>query len=234
MVGTEEVASEEHRGAARRAVRRLLGFLLGGLDAMEVLALTVGFVAVVGLLWATDGVAPETLVTDRWLRAGWAIAVVGVLRPLTWIPYVLAFTGLRQLGRWIAPRVSRVLVNALANLGTLAILGLAIEVAARAVGNAARWAESVLGFLTGTVGFSGLGTDTGTWDASRVAAVVAVFILVRPLVPPLDTHLDLAARPILGFVEGGRGRFDRWLTVAAALLALISGTVAGVLALRGG
>jgi hypothetical protein len=234
VVGTEDVTAEEHRGVARRLVRGLMAFLLGGVNAMELLALTIGFLAVVGLLWATDRVAPETLVTDRWLRAAWAVAVIGVLRPLTWIPYVLAFAGLRQLGRWIAPRANRVLVNALANLGVLAILALAIAVAGRALGTAARWTESVLGFLTGTVGFSGLGTDTGTWDASRIAAVVAVLVLVRPVVPPLDTRLDLAPLPILGFVEGGRGRFDRWLTGVAAVLALIAGAVVGVVALQGG
>jgi hypothetical protein len=199
--------------------------VLGGLTAMEVLALAVGFVAVVGLLWATGAVPPEHLVTDPWLRAGWALTLIGVLRPITWVPFVFLFLGLRALARSIAGRGSSILLNALAAAGALAALGLGAWVVLSLVDGASRWTLSVLGLLTGTVGFSGLGTQTGSWGAAQVAAIIAVLVLVRPLLPPLGLDLDLEVRPLLGFVDGPRGTIDRWLIAVAAAVALCSAVV---------
>jgi hypothetical protein len=52
------------------------------------------------------------------------------------------------------------------------------------------------------------------------------FVLIRPVVPPLRLDLDLAARPLLGFVDGSRGRLDRWLIGLAALMAVVAAAVA--------
>jgi hypothetical protein len=215
----------DQRTAVGWTLRGIAALILGGLTAMEVLALAVGFVAVVGLLWATGAVPPEHLVTDPWLRAGWALTLIGVLRPLTWIPFVLLFLGLRALGRSIAGRAASVLVNGVAAVGALVIVALSVWIVLSIMDGATRWILSVLGLLSGTVGFSGLGTETGSWEAGRVAAIVAVFVLVRPLVPPLRLDLDLEARPLLGFVDGMRGTVDRWLVAGAAAVAVISAVV---------
>src|SRR5262249_4913302 len=82
---------------ARRVARGLAALLLGGLTSMEVLALTIGFVAAMAVLWATHTTAPERLITEPSQRVGWILAVVAVLRPVTWIPYLIVFEVLRRL-----------------------------------------------------------------------------------------------------------------------------------------
>jgi hypothetical protein len=213
---------------ARQAFRGGAALVLGGLTAIEVLALVVAFVSVVGLLWATDLVAPETLLTESWLRAGWVVAVVGVLRPFTWIPWVLAFVTLRRGVRSLAPGARPLAMNALSNVGTAALVAGAAVLVLAAVDGAARWTASALGFVAGTVRFEDLGTATGHWDALRVLAMALVMILIRPVVPPFNLELDLAARPLLGFVEGGRGRFDRWLFGLAVVLGVVAGIAAAL------
>ena len=228
MLDQQTPTTGERTGAVGWTLRGITALILGGLTAMEMLALAVGFVAVVGLLWATGAVPPEHLVTDPWLRAGWALTLIGVLRPITWIPFVLLFLGLRALGRSIAGRAASILLNGLAALAALLLLGLLGWAVLSTMDGATRWTLSVLGLLTGTVGFSGLGTETGSWDAGRVASVVAVFVLVRPLVPPLGLDLDLEARPLLGFVDGMRGTVDRWLVAGAGAVAVMSAVVSFV------
>src|SRR5947207_14657276 len=70
---------------------------------MELLAASVAFVAVVGLLWMTDRTAPESLLTTGWMRAAWMMAVVAVLRPITWLPYLGIFAGIRGIERAVLP-----------------------------------------------------------------------------------------------------------------------------------
>src|SRR5262245_39697953 len=95
--GSAEVATfafEPRAPAARRAgpVRRVgrgvASLLLGGLTTMEIIAGAVAVISVTLLLWATDTVSPERLVTGAGFRAAWILLVMALIRPVTWIPYV--------------------------------------------------------------------------------------------------------------------------------------------------
>ena len=206
----------------------LASFLLGGLSAMEILALVVAFVSALGLLWMTGSVLPETLLTNSWLRAGWAISVVAILRPFTWIPYASVFIGTRRTITAISSRGRPQVRNLVAHVLTLAVLAAAVGLAFSMVDDAARWASSALGFVMGTVDVAGLGHSAGRWDASRVVAAVGAFVLIRPVVPPIGLELDLRARPVLWFVEGPRGRFDVWLLVVVCGAGLVIGGIAAI------
>lgn len=197
---------------------------------MEIVSLGVLFIGVMGFLWVTDLVAPERLVTDASLSSTWAVLVLAVIRPVTWAPYWLLFLGLQAMADAIAPRRPAILRNVLANLGTLAALGLIAWLLFVAVPGSTAPVLSFLGFLTGAVLLEDLGEVAGQWDALRVAAVVGGVLLLRIFLPPLGRDLDLSGEPILGFVSGARGGFDR-----IALIAVGSGAVllAGIgLALR--
>lgn len=212
------------RGLLSRLIRAVGAFVLGGLTAMEVLALSAGFVAAMAFLWASNVVAPETLVTNPWLRAAWVCAVLAMIRPATWVPFIVLYGALRRLGLWLAPGMRDWLRNAMADLGALAVLFVVVELVFLGIPGTLRWTLSGLGFLTGTVGFSRLGEATGHWDAERIASVLVVFILVRPVLPPLQPNLTVSARPLLGFVLGPRGRFDRMLIiVVSAASAVVAG-----------
>lgn len=202
--------------------------LLGGLTAMEILALVVAFVSILGLLWMTGSVAPETLLTHSWLRAGWALSVVAILRPVTWIPYVAVFVGTRRLISAILSRGRPVVRNLAAHLLTLAVLAVVVGLVFTLVDGAARWASSGLGFVMGTVDVAGLGHSVGQWDATRVLAAAGAFVLIRPVVPPVGLDLDLRARPVLWFVEGRRGRFDAWLVAVVCGAGLVVGGIAAI------
>jgi hypothetical protein len=229
VVDTEEFwASAPPDRAPGPAGGGLGSFLLGGLTAMEVLALVVGFVTVVGILWMTSTVAPERLVTGSWLRAGWALSVVSVVRPVTWIPYAAVFLGFRRLLAALSPRARPVLRNAGANAATIAVLGAAAALVLASVEGAARWTASVVGFVMGTVDVGGLGHTAGRWDASRIAAAIAAFVLIRPVLPPLGRDLDLRARPMLWFVEGRRGRLDAWLVGVTCASGVVVGAIAAL------
>jgi len=230
VIDAEAVAADAppERGPIRRGLLAVAALLLGGLTSMELLALALGFVAVIGLLWTTHTVAPETLITDPRLRAAWVAAVLAVTRPLTWIPYIVLFLGLRRAGTWLASGSRRWRSNLLVNLLTVGFLAAAVGLAFLAVPGAARWTNSALGFATGTVGFAGLGTQAGRWGARRITLVAGAFVLVRPALPPLAMDFDLAARPALGFVEGRRGRFDRWLLWAALAVGAASAGLAAI------
>jgi len=213
-------------GPVRKALLEVAALLLGGLTSMELLALIVGFVAVTGLLWASNAVAPETLVTEPWLRSAWILSVVAVVRPLTWIPYAAVFVGLDRLVAWVGPDVRRWRRRLLSHAGTLMVLSGCGGLVFLLVPSASRWTLSGLGFVAGIVSIADLGTATGRWAPDTIAAVAAAFVLIRPVVPPVGPDLDLAARPFLGFVGGGRGRFDKGLTIAAAGVAVCAGAAA--------
>jgi len=220
-------------GLVRTALRGIAAFLLGGLTSMELLALIVGFVAVMGFLWASNAVAPETLVTEPGLRSAWVLSVVAVVRPLTWIPYIAVFVGLDRLVAWVGPDVRQRRRYLLAHAGTLAALSGGVGLVFVLVPSAPRWTLSALAFVAGTVSIADLGTATGRWAPDTVAAVAGAFVLIRPVVPPVGLNLDLAARPFLGFVGGGRGRLDKGLTIAAAVVAVCAAVAAWWLSGRG-
>ncbi len=217
---TAHAEAPPRRGKVVTALRGLAVLLLGGLTSMEVLALCIGFVSVVGLLWTTHTVPPERLLTEPTLRVAWVLAVVAVVRPLTWVPYVLLFVGLRALMRRVSPQGRPWVRNLVSNLLTLALLAVAAALVFLAVPGSVRWTQSALGFAMGTVDFDRLGTATGTWDAARVAVGVGAFVLLRPVVPPLSLGLDLAVRPILGFVRGARGTVDKVFLAVTAVFGI--------------
>lgn len=228
MVDTEEFWASVPPDPAPGSAGGVGSFLLGGLTSMEVLALVVGFVTVVGLLWMTGTVAPESLPTSSWLRAGWALSVVAVLRPVTWIPYAVVFLGVRRLLSVVSPGRRPGLRNGVAHAAAVAMLAAAAVVVLASVRLAARWAASAVGFVMGTVDIAGLGHTAGRWDGARIAAAIAAFVLIRPVLPPLGRDLDLRARPMLWFVEGRRGRVDAWLVGVACAAGVVVGAIAAL------
>lgn len=145
---------------------------------------------------------PESLITDPWIRSTWAVLVISVLRPITWIPYALLFLSLRRVADGLAARRSTALRNASANLGTIGILSLAVWLMFVAVPGSATAVSSVLAFVTGSGSFEDLGAVGADWDPLRVAAVAVGALLLRVVVPPLGRDFDLLDEPILGFVSG--------------------------------
>ena len=208
----------------RRLARGVATLLLSGLTAMELLAATIAFVAMMGVLWMTDRTAPESLVTTGWMRAAWAMAVLAVIRPATWLPYLGIFAGIRAIARAVAPDTRAMVRNLLAHAITLVLGTLLVALLFLAAPTIERWTLSVLGFATGSVGVGDLGTATGSWSLSRIAAGLIAFLLIRPVIPPLNLDLDPALRPLLGFVAGPRGAFDRvldWVAVGVGLIAAV-------------
>jgi hypothetical protein len=228
VVDTEEFWASAPPDRALRAAGGVGSFLLGGLSSMEVLALVVGFVTIVGLLWMTGTVPPESLLTSSWLRAGWALSVLAVVRPVTWIPYALVFLVVRRLLSAVSPGRRPALRNGVVHVATLAVLGAAAAVVLASVQGAARWTASAMGFLMGTVDIAGLGHTAGRWNGARVAAAIAAFVLIRPVLPPLGRDLDLRVRPMLWFVEGRRGRVDAWLVGVTCVAGVIVGAIAAL------
>jgi hypothetical protein len=221
------------RGPFVRSGRAVAAFLLAGLTSIEVIVLAVTSVSAVGFLWMADILRPESLVTDRLLRAAWIVLVLSILRPITWIPYWLTFLGLQAVADAIMPHRSLVLRNCVANLGTLAVLGLIVGLVFATVSGASTAVLSFLAFLTGSVALEDLGAVAGDWDLARIAAVVAGALLLRILLPPLDTDLDLSDEPILGFASGARGRADRVLLIAVVAAAAVLVGVGAILAAAG-
>jgi hypothetical protein len=199
---------------------------------MEIVALAVLFIGVMGFLWMANVVEPERLVTEATLSSTWAVMVLAVVRPITWVPYWLLFLGCQALADAAAPRRSVLLRNLVGNLGAVAALALMAWLFFVAIPQSSTAVLSFLGFLTGAVLLEDLGEVAGEWDAFRVAAVVAGALLLRILIPPLGRDLDLSGEPILGFVSGVRGRLNRVAVVVAVVGSVV---LAGIgLALRAG
>jgi hypothetical protein len=221
--GRAEPAPPERVGWLRRLGRGVATFVLGGLTTMELIAVAVGYIAVVGFLWMADVVQPERLVTDPWSRGAWLVVVVSLLRPVTWVPYWLCFTGFRWLVDSLFRRKRAWVRNLLANVGTLGVLAGIVAVVVSQVARAGTFVLSALAFVTGSGRFQDVGLVRGDWTGWRIAGVVGGFLLLKLFLPPLDRSLDLSHEPILGFASGGRGRFDRYLllgvVVAGAALA---------------
>jgi hypothetical protein len=220
------------RGVVRRSGRWLAMFLLGGLTSMELIAIAVGFMGAMGFLWITDAVQPERLVTDPWLRSAWIGVVLALARPITWVPYLLPFLALRWLGDSVMKRTSVLVRNGIANLATIAVLAGAVAISVATIRSAGTVILSGLAFSAGSGRFAELGTFRGDWTAGRVALIAAAVILVRVVVPPLGPDLDLSHEPVLGFVSGVRGRFDRYLLIAVTAAAILLVSLAALLAMR--
>jgi hypothetical protein len=176
---------------------------------------------------------PESLITDPLLRSAWAVLVVAVIRPITWIPHVLLLLGLQRVSGAFAPRSRPVLRNALANLGAVGVLAMVAWLVFVAVPGSATAVSSVLAFVTGNGSFEDLGEVGADWDVLRVAAVVGGVLLLRVVVAPLGRDLELLDEPILGFVSGARGRFDRIALITVMVAAVVLGGLGAILATRG-
>jgi hypothetical protein len=236
QAGTWEADVPEHRsvparaGPVRRAGRAVATFLLGGLTTMEIIAGASVTVAVIGLLWATHTVAPERLITGAGYRAAWILLVLSLARPLTWVPYVLPFVAFRKLFDVLMPQRRVILRNALANVATLVVLAGILWLIVAAVEGAGTAILSGMAFATGSGSYATLGTFRGDWSDPRIALVVGSVILGRLFLPPLGRDLDLAPAPVLGFAEGARGAFDRYLLLPAVVGSAVIGGVAVYLA----
>lgn len=224
---------QSHRrpaGPLRRAGRVVTSFILGGLTTMEVIAAALVTLAVMGLLWATHTVEPERLITGRGYRAAWILLVLSMVRPLTWIPYVIPFVGFRKLFDVLMPQRRVALRNALANLATLVVLAGVLWLIVATVEGAGTAILSGMAFATGSGSYATLGTFGGDWTGPRIALVVGSVILGRLFLPPLGRDLDLSPAPVLGFAEGARGTFDRYLLLLAVVGSAVIGGVAVYLA----
>jgi hypothetical protein len=210
-------------GAARRVLSGLADFFLTGLSTMEVIALAVAYVAVMGFLWMSGAAEPERLITHAAFRSAWAIVALALLRPLTWIPYALPFAAFRKLTHPLFAGWRPILRNLAAHLLTIGVLAGALWLLALVVDGAVSAILSGLAFVTGSGSLSTLGAFRGDWNLARIGGVVAMVVVARLVLPPLARDLDLSAEPVLWFGSGGRGRFDRiaFLVVLAgsALLA---------------
>jgi hypothetical protein len=208
-------------GALRAFGRGVAAVVLGGLSSMEIISLAVLLIGIMAFLWMAQVVDPERLVTEPSLSGAWAVTVLAVIRPVTWVPYWLVFLGLQAMADAVAPRSSILLRNAVANLGTLAVLALVTWLLFAAIPGWSTDSLSFLGFLTGGVSLEDLGNVTGHWDGPRVAAVVGGAVLLRVLLPRLGRDLDLSGEPILGYESGARGRLDRIALLIAAVGSVI-------------
>jgi hypothetical protein len=236
QAGTWEADVPDHRsaparaGPIRRAGRAVATFLLGGLTTMEVIAGASVTVAVMGLLWATHTVAPERLITGAGCRAAWILLVLSLARPLTWVPYLLPFVAFRKLFDVLMPQRQVILRNALANLATFVVLAGVLWLIVATVEGAGTAILSGMAFATGSGSYATLGAFGGDWTGPRIALVVGSVILARLFLPPLGRDLDLSQTPVLGFADGARGTFDRYLLLLAVVGAAVIGGVAVVLA----
>jgi hypothetical protein len=236
QAGTWEAGVSDHRpvvarvGPIRRAGRAVATLLLGGLTTMEVIAAASVTVAVMGLLWATHTVAPERLVTGAGYRAAWILLVLALVRPMTWVPYVLPFVAFRKLFDVLMPQRRVIVRNALANLAAVAVLAGVIWLIVATVQGAGTAILSGMAFATGSGTYATLGTFAGDWTGPRIAIAVGSVVLVRLFFPPLGRDLDLSRVPVLGFADGARGTFDRYLLLLAVVGAVVIGGVALFLA----
>jgi hypothetical protein len=203
----------------------LVRFVLSGLSTMEIVGLAVAFVAVMAFLWLTGLTRPERLVTEPALRSAWLVATLALVRPVTWIPYLLPFVAFRAFLRWIEGERRPLLVNGIAHALTVATLAFALLMIAFVVQEAVTAVLSGLAFITGSGSPSTLGSFRGDWNPVRIAGVAALVVAFRVIVPPLGDDLDLDREPLLWFQNGSRGRFDRiallGVLAASAVLVMI-------------
>jgi hypothetical protein len=219
------------RRRGRAAGRAVAAFFLGGLTTIELIALALVYMAVTGFLWLADVVEPERLFTEPFLRSLWLIVVLAMLRPLTWVPYTVLLRSFGWIGDALAPGRWVLLRNAIANLATIAVLGAVMALMVASIDGAGTAILSALAFVTGSGTFDGLGSFRGDWTTARIAAVVGGVVLLRLFLPPLDTDLGPSGQPVLGFVSGRRGRFDRAVLLAALAGAAALGALGAYLAL---
>ena len=196
-------------GPAKRVLAGLAEFALSGLSTMEVVALAVAYVAVMGFLWMSGAAEPERLITHAGFRSAWAIVALALIRPLTWIPYTLPFMAFRRLTHEVLAERRPILRNLVAHLLTVSALAGALWLLALVVQDTVSAVLSGLAFVTGSGRPSTLGAFRGDWTLARVAGVFGIVVMVRLILPPLDRDLDLSAEPVLWFGSGSRGRFDR-------------------------
>jgi hypothetical protein len=213
-------------GPVRRAGWGVVSFLLGGLTTMEIIAVAAGVISVTTLLWATDTISPERLVNEPGFRSAWILLVLAVIRPVTWVPYVVLFLLWRRV--WDAAPLGRrtIVRNALAHVATVGVLGGVAWLVVSSIRPAGTAVLSAMAFATGSGSFDTRGTFRGHWSEPRVALVVVLVVLVRLFLPPIGTDLDLSRQPILGFADGARGRFDRILLVVVAVASTALGVTA--------
>jgi hypothetical protein len=209
------------RGLFTTAGRAAATLLLSGLTSIEVMALAIASLAVGGFLWMAGALAPDRLVTDPSVRSAWAVVVLAVIRPITWVPYVLLFLGFQAMADAVAPGRSVVARNVVANLGAAAVLAAVAWLVFAVVPGTSIEVASFLGFLAGALSPEDLGRSAGEWDALRVTAVAGAVLLLRILLPPLGRDLDLSEQPILGFVPGARGHLDRVVLVAVLIASAV-------------
>jgi hypothetical protein len=212
--------------ALRRAGLAVATFVLGGLTTMEVIAVAIASLAFIGFLWGSGTVAPERLITGPAFRAAWILLVLVLVRPLTWIPYLLPFVALRKLFEALRPGGRAIRRNAMAHALTVVVLVGIMWLVLSAVDGAGTRILSGLAFATGSGSFATLGSFRGDWTDGRVALIVAAVILGRLVLPPLGLDLDVSREPVLGFADGARGTFDRYLLLVVAVASLGVGLVA--------
>ena len=210
-------------GPVKRIADGAAGFALTGLSTMEVISLAVAYISVMGFLWMSGAVRPERLVTNAGFRSAWFIVALALLRPVTWIPYALLFVAFRQLIEAVLDGSRPPIRNAVAHLLTIGSLAGALWLLTLVVEGVVSAVLSGLAFLTGSGSLSTLGEFRGDWGLARAAGVVAIVLVVRLVVPPLDRDLGLSRDPVLWFGSGSRGRFDRiaFLAVLAGSLLLV-------------
>lgn len=223
---------EKGGGRVRRTAQAVATFFLAGLTTAEILAGALAYLAGMAFLWASHTVQPERLLTEPAFRSAWMFVVLALARPVTWIPFVLPFVGLRKLFEILVPRWRPILRNGLGLLLTLVIMAGAVWLVVVSIERAGTAILSGLAFVTGSGSFATLGAFRGDWTDGRIGLVVGAVVLLRLFLPPLGRDLDLAGQPVLGFWRGSRGAFDRWLVLAVAIGAAITGGTALFLALR--
>ena len=219
-------AGREHVGLFRAVARAVATFLLGGLTTAEILAVAIGAVAVMALLWATDTVEPERLISGAGFRAAWILLVLAILRPLTWIPYLLPFLAFRKLFDAAMPGRRELLRNILAHLVAVGLLAGVMWLIVATIQGAGTSILSGLAFATGSGSFETLGTFRGDWTGGRIAFLVGAIVVVRLVLPPLGRDVDLSHEPVLGFARGDRGMFDRYVLLAVGVAAIGTGLIA--------
>jgi hypothetical protein len=210
----------------KRIGRAVATLLLGGLTTVEVMAVAIGTVAVMALLWATDAVEPERLISGAGFRAAWILLVLAILRPLTWTPYLLPFLAFRKLSYAAMPGWRERARNVLAHLVTVGLLAGVMWLIVDTLQGAGTSILSGLAFATGSGSFDTLGTFRGDWTGWRIALLVGGVILVRLFLPPLGRDLDLSHEPVLGFARGLRGAFDRYFLMVVGVAAFGIGVIA--------
>jgi hypothetical protein len=208
------------RGPVKRIANGVAGFALTGLSTMEVITLAVAYVAVMGFLWMSGTVEPERLVTNAGFRSAWVIVALALLRPMTWIPYAVLFVAFRKLSDALLDESRPLVRNGVAHLLTIGSLAGVLWLLALVVEGAVSAVLSGLAFLIGSGSLSTLGEFRGDWNLARAAGVVAIVLVVRLVLPPLDRDLGLSKDPVLWFGSGSRGRFDR-----TAFLVVVAGSV---------